>query len=72
MANKKQTNLQLKPSRITPDQARSILKVALYVAVSAGVSYLISVLADQPELFGSLTPLVNIVLVAIKQVFSKQ
>lgn len=58
-------------SKINKDQASKIAKAALYVGASAVISYLITVLTDQPELFGPLTPLVNVVLVTLKQAFTK-
>ena len=59
-----------KPTKITKDQAKKILKTALYVGVSAVISYLITLTTDQPDLFGPLTALVNVGLVALKQVFT--
>jgi hypothetical protein len=58
-------------SKISKDQATKILKAALYVGASAIISYLITVITDQPELFGPLTPLVNVILVTLKQAFTK-
>lgn len=58
-------------SKITSDQASKIFKAALYVGGSAVISYLITLLTDQPELFGPLTPVINVVLVTIKQAFTK-
>jgi fatty acid desaturase len=60
-----------KPSRITKDQAKKIAKTALYLAVSAVVSYLITLTTQNPELFGPLTVVVNLVLVFLKQVFTE-
>ncbi len=53
---------------ITKAQALKILKTAAYVAISAVLGFLISVVTDQPELFGVFAPIINIVLVTIKQV----
>lgn len=58
-------------SKITKDQAAKILKAAVYIGLSAVISYLITVVTDQPDLFGPLTPVVNIVLVTLKQAFTK-
>ena len=58
-------------SRIDKDQAAKIGKAALYIGLSAVISYLITVLTDQPDLFGPLTPIINIVLVTLKQAFTK-
>lgn len=52
---------------ITKAQALKILKTAAYVAISAALGFLISVVTDQPELFGVFAPIINIVLVTIKQ-----
>lgn len=61
----------MKLSKITKDQALKIGKAALYVGVSAALSALISALADSPDLFGPLTPVINVVLVTAKQLFSE-
>lgn len=53
----------------TKTQGLSILKATIYVAVSAAISYLITLLADQPDLLGVLTPIVNVVLVTLKKFF---
>lgn len=58
-------------SRIDKDQAAKIGKAALYIGLSAVISYLITVITDQPDLFGPLTPIINIVLVTLKQAFTK-
>lgn len=58
-------------SKISKDQALKIAKAALYVGLSAVISYLITLITDQPELFGPLTPLVNVILVTLKQAFTK-
>jgi hypothetical protein len=53
----------------TKTQALHIVKVAIYVAVSTVISYLISLLANDPTLVGPLTPIVNVVLVMLKKFF---
>lgn len=55
-------------SKITKDQAVKILKAALYVGISAALDLLISQSTDTQ--FGVLTPVINIVLVSIKQAFT--
>lgn len=60
-----------RPSRITKDQAKKIAKTALYLALSAVISYLITLTTQNPDLFGPLTVLVNLVLVFLKQVFTE-
>lgn len=44
-------------------------KAALYLAISALIGYAISEVANRPELFGILTPAVNVILVAAKNYF---
>lgn len=62
----------MKPSAITQDQWIKVAKAAGYVGISAILSYLIAFLADKPEAFGALTPVVNVLLVTIKQIFTKE
>lgn len=57
------------PSMIDKAQLLKVVKVALYVGVSAALDFLISQTTDTQ--FGTLTPVINIALVAIKQVFTK-
>lgn len=57
-------------TKIDKTQALKILKAAGYVGVSAVLAYLISLTTDQPELFGVYTPIINIVLVTVKQLFT--
>ena len=59
-----------KPS-LTKNQLLSVLKVAGYLALSAGISYLITWLGNNPESFGLWTPLVNVVLVLLQKMFSE-
>lgn len=61
----------MQASKITKDQALKIVKAAAYIGLSAIISYLITLIANQPELFGPLTPIINIVLVTLKQVFTQ-
>lgn len=61
----------MQASKITKDQALKIVKTAAYIGLSAIISYLITLIANQPELFGPLTPIINIVLVTLKQVFTQ-
>lgn len=58
----------MKPT-ITKENAMHIVKVACYVGGSAILSYLITVLQNKPELFGVLTPIINVLLVTIKELF---
>lgn len=59
-----------KPS-LTKNQLLSVLKVAVYLALSAGISYLITWVSNNPESFGLWTPLVNVVLVLLQKMFSE-
>jgi hypothetical protein len=59
----------MKPSAITVEQAKQILKVALYVSISAGIDFLIS--QTQGTEFGTLTPLINVGLVTIRKIFTE-
>lgn len=52
---------------ITKAQGLKILKTAAYVAISAVLGFLISIVTDQPELFGVYAPIINVILVTIKQ-----
>lgn len=60
----------LQPSTVTKDQWGKIAKAALYVGLSAIISYFIGLIADNPNLVGPLTPIINVVLVGLKQVFT--
>jgi hypothetical protein len=55
-------------SPINKEQALNILKVTLYVSVSAGIDYLISISTGSQ--FGIYTPIINILLVTIKKLFT--
>jgi len=51
-------------------QALKVLKAAAYVAVSAVLGFLIAFVTDNPEMFGIYAPIVNVVLVTLKQIFT--
>ncbi len=55
---------------MTKDQAKKILKATLYVAISAVLGYLLSLVQGNPEMFGIYAPIINVVLVTLKQVFT--
>lgn len=59
-------------SKITKEQGKKIVKVALYAGASAGISALIALIAANPLLFGVLTPVVNILLVTLKQAVTEE
>lgn len=54
-------------SAITREQLLKIVKAAGYVGLSALISGLIALIASNPVLFGVLTPVVNVLLVTLKQ-----
>jgi len=60
----------MKISAISGTQILKIITAGLYVGVSAAISYLISAIAADPNLVGPLTPIVNITLVTLKQIFT--
>lgn len=51
-------------------QMLSILKVALYLGVSAALDFLISQTTDTQ--FGQLTPVINVALVTVKKLFTTE
>jgi hypothetical protein len=53
----------------TKSQALEIAKVAIYLSLSAGLDYLISMSTGSQ--FGVFTPIINIALVTIKKFISK-
>ena len=55
---------------ITKAQALKIGKAALYVGISAILAFLIAFVTDNPEMFGIYTPIINVVLVFLKQLFT--
>ena len=57
-------------TKLDKTQSVKILKTVGYVAASAVIGYLLTLVTNQPELFGVFTPIVNIVLVALKQLFT--
>lgn len=50
-------------------QLLKVAKTAAYVAISAVLAFLIAFVTDNPELFGIYAPIVNVVLVTLRQVF---
>lgn len=58
-------------SKLNKEQTLKVLKAAAYVGISAVLAYLIALLTDNPEMFGVYTPIVNVVLVTLKQVFTE-
>lgn len=64
--------MQMKPTKLTKDQTLQILKAGAYIGLSAVIGYFITLLTDNPELLGVYTPIVNIVLVTIKKIFTQE
>jgi hypothetical protein len=60
----------MKPSKLDKAQMIKIFKACAYLAVSAFIAGIIAQIQDNPDLFGVLTPIINIVLVTIKQIFT--
>jgi len=56
-------------TKLNLDQAKKVLKAALYVGVSAVLDYLISQTTGTQ--FGTLTPVINVALVFVKQLFTE-
>lgn len=56
---------------LTKKQAGKIGKTALYIGVSAIISYLITLTTEQPNMLGAYTGLVNLLLVSLKQLFTE-
>lgn len=51
-------------------QALKVLKATVYVAISAALAFLIAFVTDNPEMFGIYAPIINVVLVTLKQIFT--
>lgn len=51
------------------EQWLQILKAVIYVSISAGIDYLISI--STGSIFGIFTPIINGLLVLLKKVFTK-
>jgi len=56
---------------VTKQQIIHILKVAGYVAVSSVIGAFIAITTEQPEVFGIATPVINVLLVTLRQVLKK-
>ncbi len=61
----------MKVSKLDKAQALKIGKTLLYLAVSAAIGGAIAIVQGQPELFGVYTPIVNVILVTVKQFFTE-
>ena len=58
--------MKLTVTKLSKKQALDLVKVAAYLAVSAVLTYVITLSTDNPEFFGPLTPMVNLALVAAR------
>lgn len=65
-------NMSLKPSLLNKDQLVKVVKTMMYIALSGAVSAIIAYATDHKELIGAYWPVVNFVLVALKQLFTKR
>lgn len=62
----------LKVTKLSAKQGKGLLKVAAYLAASAVVSYILTLTTDNPEFFGPITPLVNLGLVALRDMLREE
>lgn len=63
--------MSLKITKLSKKQATDLIKVAAYLAASAVLTYLITLTTDNPEFIGPLTPLVNLALVAARDMVTE-
>lgn len=56
---------------LTKEQLIHILKVTGWVAASTAIGAIISIITEQPEVFGIWTPIINVLLVTIQQTLKK-
>lgn len=61
----------MKVTKLTKEQWLKVAKTLAYVAVSAVIGSLLAQLQERPDLFGLYTPIVNIVLVTIRQALAE-
>ncbi len=59
-------------SKLNKAQTLKIVKTLAYVGISAVLGAAIAGVQGQPELFGVYAPLVNVVLVTLKQFFTEE
>lgn len=57
---------------LTKKQAVKIGKVAGWVAASSAIGGLLTLIAEDPMLFGVFTPIVNVLLVTVQQLLKKE
>lgn len=61
----------LKPSKLSLEQAKKVFRAMVYVALSSAITTAITFATDNQEMFGVFYPIVNLLLVFLKQVFTK-
>ena len=62
--------MQLKPSKLSVNQVKSIVRVIVYLAISGAISSLIVYATDNQESIGFIYPAVNFILYTLKQYFT--
>lgn len=60
----------MRPSALNKDQVLKVAKTAAYIAASAVIGYLLTLATDNQAAFGIYWPVVNVVLVTLKQLFT--
>ena len=61
-----------RPTPLTLNQAKKMLKVAIYLALSGAISAVLVYVSDNQEMLGVYFPLVNFLLVTMKQLFTDE
>lgn len=59
-------------SKLNKAQTLKIVKTLAYVGISAVLGAAIAGVQGQPELFGVYAPLVNVILVTLRQLFTEE
>lgn len=50
---------------VIPNKLKKLAKVAVYIGVSSILTYIVTAMQGDPELFGELTPIINLILVGV-------
>lgn len=61
----------MKPTKLSEDQVFAVLKAAAYVGISAVLSYVLGIITETPDLLGVYTPIINVILVILKKIFTE-
>jgi hypothetical protein len=61
-----------RPTPLSLNQAKKMLKVAIYLALSGAISAVLVYVSDNKEMLGVYFPLVNFLLVTLKQLFTDE